>query len=75
MPWYWQMAHYIIPAAPATLAYVQLNSMGASIEQVGVEYVTLWVQCVVYFPLGLLGVPAEYLKGEPCLVVIVAPVS
>lgn len=32
MPWYWQMAHYIIPAAPATLAYVQLNSMGASIE-------------------------------------------
>lgn len=52
MPWYWQMAHYIIPAAPATLAYVQLNSMGASIEQVGVEYVTLWVQCVVYFLLA-----------------------
>lgn len=49
MPWYWQVVHYIIPAAPATLAYVQLTSMGASLEQVGVEYVTLWIQCVVYF--------------------------
>ena len=30
MPWYWKAAHYILPAAPATLAFVQLNSMGAS---------------------------------------------
>jgi ABC-2 type transport system permease protein len=29
MPWYWRMMHYIIPAAPATLAFVKLNSMGA----------------------------------------------
>lgn len=28
MPWYWRMIHYIIPAAPATLAFVKLNSMG-----------------------------------------------
>lgn len=52
MPWYWQLVHYILPATPATLAYVQLTSMGASLEQVGVEYVTLWVQCVVYFLLA-----------------------
>lgn len=54
MPWYWQAVHYILPVAPATLAYVQLNSMGASLEQVGLEYVTLWVQCFVYFILACL---------------------
>lgn len=52
MPWYWRMAHAVIPAAPATLAYVQLNSMGASIGQIGGGYITLWLQCVVYFPLA-----------------------
>lgn len=52
MPWYWRVVHYIIPAAPATLAYVQLNSMGASIGQIGGGYMTLWLQCVVYFLLA-----------------------
>lgn len=52
MPWYWRIVHYIIPAAPATLAYVQLNSMGASIGQIGNEYIALWLQCVVYFLLA-----------------------
>ena len=67
MPWYWQMAHYIVPAAPATLAYVQLNSMGASIEQVGVEYVTLWVQCVVYFLLACWVYRRNILKASRAL--------
>ena len=67
MPWYWQMAHYIIPAAPATLAYVQLNSMGASIEQVGVEYVTLWVQSVVYFLLACWVYRRNILKASRAL--------
>lgn len=49
MPWYWRIVHYIIPAAPATLAYVKLSSMGASMEGIQTEYVTLWIQCVVYF--------------------------
>lgn len=52
MPWYWKAAHYVIPAAPATLAYVKLNSMGASMAQIEVEYLTLWVQCLVYFILA-----------------------
>lgn len=54
MPWYWKAAHYIIPVAPATLAYVKLNSMGASMEQIQMEYITLWIQCVVYFLLACL---------------------
>lgn len=44
-----QMAHYLIPAAPATMAYVKLNSMGASMSEIQPEYITLWVQCAFYF--------------------------
>ena len=49
MPWYWKLSHYLIPAAPATLAYVKLNSMGASMAGIQTEYITLWIQCGVYF--------------------------
>lgn len=54
MPWYWKLTHYLIPAAPATLAYVKLNSMGASMAEIHVEYITLWIQCGVYFVLACL---------------------
>ena len=54
MPWYWKLSHFLIPAAPATLAYVKLNSMGASMAEIHTEYVTLWVQCAVYFVLACL---------------------
>ena len=49
MPWYWKLTHYLIPAAPATMAYVKLNSMGASMVEIQSEYITLWVQCIFYF--------------------------
>lgn len=52
MPWYWRAAHYVIPAAPATLAFVKVNSMGAHISEIRIEYMTLWIQCLVYFPLA-----------------------
>ena len=49
IPWYWQIVHYVIPAAPAVLAFVKLDSMGATLSDVSVELVTLCVQTVVYF--------------------------
>ena len=49
MPWYWKAVHYIIPAPPAVLAYVQVNSMGASLDAIKTQYITLWVQCLIYF--------------------------
>ncbi|MGL4779437.1 MAG: ABC transporter permease, partial [Bacteroidales bacterium] len=52
MPWYWRAAHFIFPAAPGTLAFVKINSMGAGIPEVSVEYITLWIQCFVYFLLA-----------------------
>ena len=49
MPWYWQGAHFVFPAAAGTLAYVKINSMGADLSQIWPEYITLWVQCFIYF--------------------------
>ena len=49
MPWYWKGAHYIFPAAPAALAFVKLDCMGASLPDVRAEIITMWVQAIVYF--------------------------
>ena len=49
MPWYWRVAHFFLPATSAVLAYVKLNSMGASMAEIQTEYLTLWIQCLVYF--------------------------
>ena len=53
MPWYWKAAHYILPAAPGTLAFVKLNSMGASMADIRPEYITLWIQAGIYFLLSI----------------------
>lgn len=53
MPWYWKVLHYIIPAAPGTLAFVKLNSMGASMADIRTEYITLWMQALVYLFLSI----------------------
>lgn len=54
MPWYWQAAHYAVPAAPAVLAFVKLNSMGGDLADIRPEMITLWIQVAVYFGLALL---------------------
>lgn len=53
MPWYWRALHYIIPAAPGTLAFVKLNSMGASMADIRPEYIVLWIQTIVYLLLSV----------------------
>ena len=53
MPWYWQAVHYIIPATPATLAFVKINSMGATMNDIQPEYLTLCIQTVLYFALAV----------------------
>ena len=49
MPWYWQCAHYLIPAAPAVLAFVELSSMGATLQDVAPSIIALVLQSLVYF--------------------------
>ena len=53
MPWYWQAAHYVVPAAPAVLAFVKLNSMGGTLADIRPEMITRWIQVIVYFLLSL----------------------
>lgn len=53
MPWYWQAAHYIIPAAPAVLAFVKLNSMGASLADAQGQLLILYIQAAVYLLLAV----------------------
>ena len=52
MPWHWKIFHYIIPTAPATLAFVKLDCMGGDLSNVVPEMINLWIQCGVYFILS-----------------------
>ena len=56
MPWHWKIFHYIIPTAPATLAFVKLDCMGGDLSNVVPEMITLWGQCAVYFVIAVLSV-------------------
>lgn len=49
MPWHWKIFHYIIPAAPATMAFVKLNCMGADMNNITSEMINLWLQCIGYY--------------------------
>ena len=53
IPWYWQAVHYLLPAAPAVLAYVQLSSMDATLPDVWPQLLALYVQMAVYFALAV----------------------
>ena len=53
IPWYWQAVHYLIPAAPAVLAFVKLAGMHTTVPDIAVELVTLSIQAVVYFILAI----------------------
>lgn len=54
IPWYWQIAHCLIPAAPAVLAFVKLSSMEASLHDITPELAMLCVQTTVYFLLAVM---------------------
>lgn len=49
MPWHWKIFHYLIPVAPATLAFVKLDCMGANLSNIRPELINLWLQSLTYF--------------------------
>ena len=49
MPWYWQAAHYVVPAAAAVLAFVKLTAMDATFADVLPEVIALTLQAALYF--------------------------
>ena len=54
MPWHWKIFHYLIPVAPATMAFVKIDCMGGNLSNSRPEMMTLWIQCVVYFIIATL---------------------
>lgn len=54
MPWHWKILHYLIPVAPATMAFVKLDCMGADLIHIRPEMITLWSQCAVYFIIAVI---------------------
>lgn len=63
MPWYWKVAHFLIPSGPATLGFVQLNSMGASLYDIWPLMLALWIQCAVFFVLACLAYRHNIIKS------------
>lgn len=53
MPWHWKILHYLIPTAPATLAFVKLDCMGGDLSNIRPEMINLWLQCIGYFTMAL----------------------
>ena len=76
MPWYWQAAHYIFPVAPAVLAFVKLNSMGASLADIQPQIIIMWVQVVVY---GILAIGTQRhlssYKQKPAISPLTSPAA
>ncbi len=54
LPAGWRIAHYLFPAAPATLAFVELGSMGATLSDIAPQLTTLWSQAALYLLLATL---------------------
>ncbi|MCD8183629.1 MAG: ABC transporter permease [Bacteroides sp.] len=64
MPWYWQAVYCIFPVSPAVLAFVKLNSMGASLFDIWPQMLILWIQVIVYGILALQTTRLVYKRGN-----------
>lgn len=49
MPRYWESIAWLFPSTFGVRAYVRANTMGASLQDLSVEYTALWGQAVAYF--------------------------
>ena len=49
IPPFWKSISWLFPSTFGVTAYVRLQSMGATLNDVNVEYCALWVQTLAYF--------------------------
>lgn len=54
LPVGWQAVHYLFPAAPAILAFIELGSMGASLADVTPQLSIMWLQAACYLLIAAL---------------------
>lgn len=49
IPWFWKAFSYIFPSTFGIKGFVAINNMGATLNEVAIFYVALWVQAGIYF--------------------------
>lgn len=49
IPWFWKAFSYIFPSTFGIKGFVAINNMGATLNEVAIFYVALWIQAGVYF--------------------------
>ena len=49
IPPFWQSISWLFPSTFGVRAYVRLQSMGATFNDVNIEYYALWIQALIYF--------------------------
>lgn len=49
IPTFWKYISYIFPSTFGINGYIKINSMGATLNEVGFEYKALWLQTGIYF--------------------------
>ncbi|MDR0844420.1 MAG: ABC transporter permease [Tannerella sp.] len=54
IPFFWKIVSYVAPSTFGVAGFVKLNSMGATLQDVALEYRALWLQTGVYFILTCL---------------------
>lgn len=54
IPPFWQSVSWLFPSTFGVRAYIRLNTMGATLNDVGLEYRILWLHAVVYFAITTL---------------------
>ena len=54
IPSYWQGVSWVFPSTFGVRAYVKLNSMGATLDDITLEYSILWLHAIIYFLLACL---------------------
>ena len=49
IPSFWQSISWLFPSTFGIRAFVRMSGMGATLDDVSVEYILLWIQTVLYF--------------------------
>ena len=49
IPAIWQRISWLFPSTFGVRAYVRMQSMGATLDDVSIEYYSLWIQTIFYF--------------------------
>lgn len=64
VPWYWKLFSYLFPSTFGIQGFVKMNTMGATLHDVGFEYLSLWVMAFIYFVTACLVYRWQIIRSE-----------